>query len=370
MPVFRQILVTEVDVIAAKLSLVVCSALFGQPPGGEGAIGGRVVIAPGQVPAGGAEVVLRVNLDGQFVPLAETTADTQGRFLFEPLPIGNEYLYLPGANREGVHYPGARIRLTSERPRVDVQLQVCDAVTAPNPLVAQRHEIVIRPERGALNVTETIVVENPTSKCYVGRAAQEGAEPVTLQLAIPPDFQRATFHREFFGRSFSLAGGKLVTTIPWQPGERELKFTYVVPTADRQGFWERQLDLPCSQVRVCVRTDKPEEVSCSLNAKPVKRDGEVIFESQGRTLPAGYAIRAELGRVPLSFMTYGRWGAVATLGGLITWAGLLTFRRGRCPRGPTAPGAASPPRRGRPNPTSRRRSRASRPNRTRNTSSR
>jgi len=293
-----------------------------------------VVNASGRrAPAAGAEVVLRVKVDGQFMIAAETIADAEGKFRFAPLPIRPDLEYLPGANQDDVHYPGKRIRLTRESPHVHVELLVYDAVAGPNPLVARRYEIVVRPEPGALRVTETILVDNPTSTCYVGEAA-EGVEPVTLELAIPPDFDRTTFNKEFFGRRFSLADGRLVTGIPWPPGEKELTFTYILRNEERCRSWERPLDLPCSHVRLSVLTDKPEEVSSNLKPGSSRLRGEKVFQSEGRTLPVGHVLRLEMGRLPVPWMVYGRWIALVALVGLIAGVSVVTLgRRGSSQRG-------------------------------------
>ena len=313
--------------VAAKLLLVACSAFSSHLGEGQGSIGGLVVNASkGKVPAGGAEVVLRVELDGRFVPFRETIADAQGQFRFDDLPVGKPYLYLPGANCDDIHYPGPRVQLTAERPHVRVDLAVCNAVSRPNPLVIRRQEIVIRPEPGVLNVTESILVENPTSTCYVGQAMEEGAEPVTLPLAIPSDFERVTFREEFFGRRFSIADAKLVTGIPWMPGQRELTFTYLLPNQQRYRLWQRPLDLPCAHLRLSVQTTKPQEISCNLervSGKTGESSSQVIFESAQRTLPAGYMIRVELGQLPVPLMAYARWMAVLVLGGLVVAISLI-----------------------------------------------
>ena len=136
----------------------------------------------------GAEVVLRAKVDGQLLPVAETAADAQGRFRFEQLPADGDCVYLPGANRDGIHYPGPSVRLSSLRRRAEVTLAVHDAVTFPNPLVVRRHTITLCPEPGVLRVTESMLIDNPSAACYVGQAAGEDVEPVTLQLAIPADF--------------------------------------------------------------------------------------------------------------------------------------------------------------------------------------
>jgi hypothetical protein len=313
----------EPALILAKLLVTASSILVAQTSAQDGVIGGVVVKKGRQEPVAGAEVVLRAAVDGQFAPVAETVTDADGKFRFDTLPVGREYLYLPGANRDGVHYPGSRVRLVPGRSAVGVKLEVCEAVHEPSPLVIRRHDVVIRPEPGKLTVSETLVVDNPTMTCYVG---PQDPDPVTLQLSIPSDFEQVTFDQESFGRNFSLAGGKLTTDIPWTPGERELKLTYVLRNSESHRVWERPLDLPCEHIRVSVRTDSPDEISCNLTSRAVAGSGQVVFESSGASLPAGHAVRVELGRLPVSFMAYAPWVAVAVLIGLIGAATLITMK--------------------------------------------
>ena len=223
------------------------SVLTAVSPEGDGVIEGVVVRAADQTPVAGAEVVLRAKVGGQTLPAAETTADARGRFRFAHLAADGRCIYLPGANHDGVHYPGPGVRLSSSQRRAEVKVAVCDAVAFPNPLVVRRHTITLCPEPDALRVTESMLIDNPTSVCYVGQAAGKDAEPATLQLAIPADFQRVTFDSEFFGKRFSLAGGRLVTGIPWPPGRRELTFSYLLGNTQRHYVWQRPLDLPSAE---------------------------------------------------------------------------------------------------------------------------
>ena len=178
-----------------------------------------------------------------------------------------------------------------------------------------------------LKVTESLVLENPSHTCYVGKAAHEGADPVTLELSIPPEFERTTFDLEFFGRRFSAVNGKVVTSIPWPPGTRELRYTYVLRNTQEIAEWKRPLDLPCSNVTVRVEGSSPHEVRCELPNRTTPEEKTVVFESGGEELPAGQVLQVELGRLPLPWMTYGKWGAVAIMLVLIAGAGWLHFRR-------------------------------------------
>jgi hypothetical protein len=315
--------------MALTMLLLTLSVLAANPPAGDGLIEGAVVRALDQTPVSGAEVVLRAKVDGQLMPVAETTADAQGRFRFEHLPADGDCVYLPGANRDGIHYPGPSVRLSALRRQAQVSLAVYDAVTFPNPLVVRRHEILLCPQPDALQVTESMLIDNPSQACYVGQSAGEDAEPVTLRLAIPAKFERITFASEFFGRRFSLIDGKLLTGVPWPPGQRELKFSYLLPNSQRHFQWQRPLDLPSEGVRVSVGSNSPQQVTCNLDRAPRQENGSIAFETHERTLAAGYPLRVELGQLPISAMTYGPWGALALLVGLILTTSLPLFPLGR-----------------------------------------
>src|SRR5688572_9993469 len=93
-----------------------------------------------QTPSARAEVVLRAGQNGEFIAVAKTVTDAHGQFLFDDLPADPEIVYIPGANRQGIHYPGPRMRLQPGAKAPPVKLTTYDAVTSPSPLVAERHE--------------------------------------------------------------------------------------------------------------------------------------------------------------------------------------------------------------------------------------
>lgn len=316
--------------ITSQLYLVIGILLLAQPQTAEGSIRGVVLnTSRAEAPVGSADVVLQVRIDGEFVAVAGATADRDGRFLFDGLPLDEGLVYLPGASREGVHYAGPKILLSADRPSVDVVLKVQDAITEPNPLVIRDWNLVLGPEPGALRVTETMVIENPQPATYVGQIPDGGAEPVTLQLGISSDFERVTFSKEFYGRHFALINGKLVTDIPWTPGQRELQFSYVLRNNGRQRVWTRPLDLPCGHVRLTVHTADPDGVLCNLGASSSGHDGTVTFESNGQVLPAGYIIQVELSHLPVSVMAYVRWVILTVLTLVIAGSCLVMTRRRR-----------------------------------------
>ena len=319
----------RVSMKLATLLLAHCFALADASAGG-GTIEGTVTnTTSGTAVPCQAQVVLQLQVKGQFVPFYAVASDKQGRFHFTGLPTGEDYLYLVGADRQGVFYPGPRIRLTGMQPAARAELAVCDAVTRPNPLVLKKMEITIRPETGLLKVTESLLIDNPTHSTYVGAAAEGGGQAATLVLSIPPEFERTTFEKEFFGRRFAVVNNKVVTGIPWTPGERELKYTYVLRNTKEATAWQRPLDLPCADVTIRIEGRSPDEVRCDLLRRTQADAKTVVYTSARQEIPAGRVLRVELGRLPLPWMTYSKWAALGILLAVIAVTAGLHFGRRR-----------------------------------------
>jgi len=313
--------------MGVSLLLLTWLAAAGYSDEPAGVISGTAVNgSAGDRALAGTEIVLRASQDGAFVPVAATTTDDQGRFLFSELPVNQGLIYLPGVNHFGIHYPGSRVRLTPDQTTARVRLIAFETAASPSPLISRRHEIGVQPGKGYLEVTETIVVENPSRATFVGQATDD-RPPVTLRLSLPEGIDKVTFDREFHGRNFQLHEGRLITELPWPPGSRELKFIYRVPVEQRFGVLSRVLDLPTEQVVVQIATSKADVVACNLPRTAATSGQQVVFQQRGKTLPVGHQIVLQLGAVPLRFETYARWLAVAAL--VVLVAGSVWAVRGR-----------------------------------------
>jgi hypothetical protein len=242
-----------------------------------------------------------------------------------------DLVYVPGANWDGVYYPGPRFQIDPRGAYPRVHLTVYDAVASPCPLVADVHEIDIQVNSGVLDVTEIVVVNNPSSTTYVGTADPNAPmrAPTTLSMSIPEGVSHVTFNNEFGGRNFQLMDGRLVTNVPWPPGKRQLAFIYELPVENNQLLFKRPLDLPCLHARVAVKGQCSQELTCNLPKVTAPNLVPIGFESAGQTLPAGYTLQLQMGQLSVSWIVYARWVAIILLGGLLAATTLrLTLRRG------------------------------------------
>jgi hypothetical protein len=266
-------------------------------------------------PIADAEVVLRAGEEGSLQIIAQTKTDRDGHFQFDRLPNSPGLVFLAGVNHHGVHYPGPKVQLPSGGSLLAVQLTAFDAVASPSPLVADRHEIDVEIQKGALQVTEMLWVNNPSLTTYVGQDVI-GALPTTLSLLIPDGFERVTFHSEFNGRHFKLRDNQLYTDIPWTPGKREVKFTYLLPIEDGKRLLEWSVNVPCSHYRLRIRGENADRFECNLPRAAGPDQGTSVFEST-EPIAAEHIVKLELGRLPTSWVVYLRWSALAILAGLI-----------------------------------------------------
>lgn len=276
----------------------------------------------GNEPIADIEVLLRAGPDGALEPVVKTRTDMYGKFVFEDLPLDPAIVYLPGADRDGVHYPGERARIDFGSRFPHVRLVTFDAARAPSPLIVRRHDIALDVQQDVIEISETLVVTNPSRTTYVGEQLED-TPPVTLRLSVPPTFDRVTFGSEFYGRRFRIVDHQPVTDIPWPPGERELKFAYRIPIDATGGMFRRTLDTPCRNLTLRVRGPKTDEVLGNLE-RVDKGTNEIVFAA--KELHAGHTIELQIGNLPFPWMQYTRWGSLLALAAL-TFATAIVLRR-------------------------------------------
>ena len=299
--------------LAILLLLTIAVTATESLPEPAGTIQGAVVDGTHEnQPLEGVEVVLRAGMDGDLVPVDETKTDRYGNFVFKQVPLEPTLVYLPGANRDSVHYPGQRVRLDPSDRVADVTIVVFAAVSTPCPLVAKRHDVDVTVEEQVLKITESLLISNPSRTTYVGQSMGNGP-PVTFWLTIPKNFDRVTFDKEFYGRLFVVVDHRPITEMPWLPGEQELRFTYRIPLVESAGQFRRTLDVPSSNVRVSVHGADKRLVSCNLPGVSDAPDGQLEFAAAGQPLARNFAIELQIASLPFPWMQYARWGAVVAL---------------------------------------------------------
>ena len=184
------------------------------------------------VPNGGRAADL---IDGKFAPFRIAKSDAQGRYRFDHLPVGADFKYLLGANCNDVLYPGPRLQLFDKLPDATATLAVYDAIAEPSPLRLARFCATIAVEAGLLRVTESLEIDNPSKRTYIGKPHGK-APATTLSLAIPKEFGGSRSTRSFSGGGLPWSTGGFPRAFPGRRGRRRSSTPTSCPTSRRGGF--------------------------------------------------------------------------------------------------------------------------------------
>lgn len=227
------------------VALAVASlCLLGGAPAGAaetGVIEGKVLAGETDEPLSGVEVTLTSGTsEGE--PTTDTvTTDARGRYRFEDLPTGDNYIYALDARYEGGLFPGRALTIpddTAEQPVIDTTLRVWSTVTDPAVIVVARNDLFITQNTdGEISVIESYQVTNTSEGAYIGRgSAMESGDseaPIpSLGFGLPAAAREESIQiidstldlPELLRTDF---GFGVTTAIP--PGQFKITFSYSLP---------------------------------------------------------------------------------------------------------------------------------------------
>lgn len=155
---------------------------------------------------------------------------------------------------------------------------------APQIEVAQRHIVVRLPGKdGTRRVLELLVLQNSGG---LTRIATDSLHPIWTERLPEDAIQVQIGDGDVSDASVAVIGDSIAVTAPIPPGQKQLLFTYVLPSN------ERRLDLTMSQP-VTDLNIMLEDTTATLVSGPVVPRGKQVFEDahfarfEGTNVPAG-----------------------------------------------------------------------------------
>jgi hypothetical protein len=232
------------SVLLSTLFLVTLLAGFWPGPAiaaDSGQIVGRVVDGNTQKPRAGVKVTLsRASTDGKETATSVLT-DKRGRYSFDNLVTGTDYVYAIDAEFDGGLFAGSALQLpddTEKKPVVRSTLRVWKTTTDPNVIQLARDDLFIGTRDAALGVIEAVTVANTSQQAYIGRGREKGGDRFTPSVAfsLPP----TTVKDENGGPGVQLVLSDIdvpillpsefgvAANVAIPPGKHKLTFSYMV----------------------------------------------------------------------------------------------------------------------------------------------
>ena len=250
-----------------------------------GQITGRVVNGTAGVTAVvGTEVSLRVFREGELIDSRTATPDSQGRFVFQgvPVPGQGDPLYILTAIYLDVPYS---MELTGESELSDILLTVHEPTGSLDSLSIQSSSMfILRADAGArtLSAFEILTVTNEGDRVFVPDLV-EGSPMDLLRFPLPPGAVGLEVESGLTGGQVLQVdrGFALVVAVP--PGEHGVAFTYLVPYRGEVLDLSRRFGIGAETFRLLVSEEAASVSTSDLEDLGITAIGDTTYQIFGAT---------------------------------------------------------------------------------------
>lgn len=209
---------------------------------------GRLVIRAVQKTEGattpaGAKAQVHLFANGEQFGTLEALLDDQATATLEGIPLKEGIRPLISVEFAGVTYQQAGPLMNRANPNASVDVQVFGVTEqAPSWRVASR-QIMLTPDEGKLIVSESVIIDNPANRTWLGGNIASNGKQTTIELGLPAGAQDiilvAGFH-DWCCTTFENA--ILAVQMPLMPGKKQHRFSYTL------AMDEGRVDLPFAAI--------------------------------------------------------------------------------------------------------------------------
>lgn len=211
------------------------SAPASQPSSPRGVLAVRAVQGTkGSFAIGGADVEIDIVAGNRSVQHFAAKMDDQGLVMIGDVPLGDGFRPVVRIKYSGVTYQEVGPVMNAGAPNASMPITVFETTEeAPPWRVSMRH-VIATPGPGGFDIAETIVVENPSDRTWIGGAADAAGKRPVVQVSLPDNAQAVELDEGFHGWCCTtLIGREMTVQMPLMPGSSTFKYSYRVPVIQR-----------------------------------------------------------------------------------------------------------------------------------------
>jgi hypothetical protein len=236
----------------------------------RGTITGRIVNETTGRPQQGVRVKLEALERNAEEPVTYTViTGPNGRYEFEDLSTGDDWLYVIDARHDGGLFPGRPLTIpdnTTEPPVIDTTLRVWDTTTDPASVLVRRDNLFAVVDEENVAVIESVTIVNTTDLAYIGRGEKNTGSAASFGFPLPDaadvssvriedaPFDVPRLVRTSFGFALTVAIPPDESQIVYSyrvtggTGSFDLSRTMLYPTLEMSTFAERPLEIESSRL--------------------------------------------------------------------------------------------------------------------------
>lgn len=302
--------------LAAAILVFAGSALSAGADEAKGTIKGSVKnMTAGGSSVAGLDVTLLI-FSGQEQSGTQTgKVDDQGKFVFKGLETGSEFIYLIHLQHQGVDYGSEPITFPADKTELTVEVPCFDSTTAAGAITSPARHYLLDPDPEGVDVTEIVIMRNPTDKSYVGsREIQQGIRE-TLRFVIPENAEDLSYGDGMTVSRVVPVEGGFADGWPVYPGDSQRIFSYRIPAKGGSVNFTTRVTLASEKVSV-LAPDIGADISVSNlpeRSNPTVQ-GEKFVLLSGQNIAGDTELKFKVDRLPSAQLA--AVGLVPLIGGV------------------------------------------------------
>lgn len=252
----------------------------------------------------------------------QTNTDGNGNFLFQNLPLDNNFNYYVSTQYSGVtYYVQNEIKLSSSHPNQTVELKIYET-TSDSTLVSIVGTTMVIPQvdavSGQIFVLEMYSLQNKGNRTFIGQPSTStqtqstpavqttitSVEPTrrntTLRFYLPPGATGLTPTAGIATEDIIVTTDGIEITTPIPPGDNQIVFNYRVGYSGETLSFSKKLAYDTPTFRLFTPVAGPKAVSSQLvTGQPVQMGQQQLSTLTGQKFKANTQLNIQLNNLPL-----------------------------------------------------------------------
>ena len=287
------------------------------PPLNPGPFKGSVIVKVDQGTKDGPKVsgedaTVEFFSQGRSVARSQGKLDASGNLMLNDIALPGPVQPLVTVEHAGIPFQIMAKPINADERDTVVRLTVFETTDqAPAWEVTMRHVMVMRAPEGGLQVSETIVVNNPADRVFMGAATNDKSLPrVSLTLQAPANALHIHPGKGFNPDAIKIEGNRILHGRPLMPRQSRFQLNYAIP-ADKDGTVTLELAAPAATARMMIfmPDDGAAVTATGLMAdEPMANGQEQVRLYRAEQMPAGAKASLQIGKAKRSAAGAGESG--------------------------------------------------------------
>ncbi|HQI47455.1 MAG TPA: hypothetical protein PLN61_02235 [bacterium] len=175
--------------------------------------------------------------------LMTQTTGRDGAFSFHLTVTDSGASYIAMVEHQGVRYYSGEAEFSHNRA-VRNDIVRFDSTRDSRGIVVLMHHIILQDQGASLTLRETRVLRNPGNKTILNALTDGHETEALLKIILPPWAQHITPMAGQFGPELKVHGNLIYDTGVFEPGNRQISFTYDLPWQKERAPLAIQIDQP------------------------------------------------------------------------------------------------------------------------------